>query len=160
MKLVLEVTSGPSQGQQIQAKAGETVSIGRTPKASNPLADNFMSGAHFAVECDANGCRLRDLNSRNGTKLNNELVTEAVLKNGDQIHAGRTDFVVRIEAVPKSESVPAPAPLKPSEVATGAVAKKTSSPGKKSPKTKQSAPPVSESIRPREVKTERRQMTA
>ena len=159
MKLVLEVTSGPFQGQQIQAKAGETVSIGRTPKASNPLADNFMSGAHFAVECDANGCRLRDLNSRNGTKLNNELVTEAVLKNGDQIHAVRTNFLVRIEAVPKSESVPAPTPLKSGEVATGAVAQKPSSRGKKAEKIKPPAPPLSKGIRPREVKTERR-MTA
>ena len=95
MLLTLEVISGPLQGKKIEAKLGETVSIGRTPKASAPLADNFMSGAHFAVECDANGCRLRDLNSRNGTKLNGELVTEAVLKNGDQIYAGRTKFVVR-----------------------------------------------------------------
>src|SRR2546425_10401232 len=113
MRLVLEIISGPLQGKKIEAKAGETVSIGRTPKASNPVADNFMSGAHFAVECDANGCRLRDLNSRNGTKLNGELVTEAVLKDGDRVYAGRTDFVVRIEAVPKTESVPAPTPLKP-----------------------------------------------
>ena len=47
MGLILEVTSGPLQGKQIEAKLGETVSIGRTPKASAPLADNFMSGAHF-----------------------------------------------------------------------------------------------------------------
>src|SRR5947208_17086422 len=118
MLLTLEVISGPLQGKKIEAKLGETVSIGRTPKASAPLADNFMSGAHFAVECDANGCRLRDLNSRNGTKLNGELVTEAVLKNGDQIYAGRTNFLLQIEAVPQRESVPAPAPLKPSQGAS------------------------------------------
>src|SRR2546422_1026716 len=84
-----------------------------------------------AVNCDARACGLRDLNSRNGTKLNGEMVAEAVLKNGDQIHAGRTNFVVRIEAVPESESVSAPAPMKPSEIATAAVAQKPSSRGKK-----------------------------
>ena len=159
MKLVLEVISGPLQGKQIEAKVGETVSIGRTPKASNPIADNFMSGAHFAVECDANGCRLRDLNSRNGTKLNGELVTEAVLKNGDQIYAGRTKFVVRIETVPKSESVSAPAPMKPGEVPTGAVAQKPSPRGQKSEKIKPPAPPIRESLPPPE-KSRRRQVTS
>src|SRR5437588_5088838 len=159
MLLTLEVTSGPLQGKQIEAKLGETVSIGRTPKASAPLADNFMSGAHFAVECNANGCRLRDLNSRNGTKLNGELVTEAVLKNGDQIYAGRTKFVVRIEAVPKSESVSAPAPMKPGEVATGAVAQKPSPRVKKSEKIGSPAPPISEKVPPPE-KSGRRQMTS
>src|SRR5260370_36853562 len=118
-----------------------------------------MSGAHFAVECDANRCRLRYRASRNGTKLNGELVTEGVLKNGDRVYAGRTDFIVRIEAFAKSESVPAPAPLKPSEVPTAAVAQEPSSRGKKSEKIKSPAP-VSESIRPREAKTERRQMTS
>src|SRR5207244_970862 len=119
-----------------------------------------MSGAHFAVECDARACRLRDLNSRNGTKLNGELVTQAVLRDGDRVHAGRTDFVVRIEAVPKSESVSAPTPLKPGEIATGAVAQKPSSRGKKSEKIKTPSSPGSERIRPREVQSERRQMTA
>jgi pSer/pThr/pTyr-binding forkhead associated (FHA) protein len=159
MKLVLEVTSGPLEGQQIVANIGETVSIGRTPKASNPVADNFMSGAHFAVECGADGCRLRDLNSRNGTKLNGELVTEAVIKTGDQIHAGRTNFIVRIETVPKSESVPAPAPLKPSEVATKAVAQKPSSRGKKSEKIESPATPISEKVPPPE-RSSRRQVTS
>jgi len=159
MKLVLEVTSGPLEGQQIVANIGETVSIGRTPKASNPVADNFMSGAHFAVECGAEGCRLRDLNSRNGTKLNGELVTEAVIKTGDQIHAGRTNFAVRIEIVPKSESVPAPAPMKPSEVATKAVAQKPSPRGKKSEKIESPAPAISEKVPPPE-KSRRRQVTS
>jgi pSer/pThr/pTyr-binding forkhead associated (FHA) protein len=56
-----------------------------------------MSGQHFAVEYGRKSCRLRDLNSRNGTKLNGEPITDMVLKGGDQIYAGRTDFVVRIE---------------------------------------------------------------
>src|SRR5947208_1288786 len=158
MLLTLEVISGPLRGKKIEAKIGETVSIGRTPKASNPIADNFMSGAHFAVECGADGCRLRDLNSRNGTKLNGELVTEAVLKNGDQIHAGRTKFVVRIETVPKSESVSAPAPMKPSEIATAAVAQKPSSRGKKSERIESPAPAISENV-PTPEKSRRRQVT-
>jgi len=137
--LTLEVISGPLQGKKIEAKIGETVSVGRTPKASVPLADNFLSGAHFAIECAADRCRLRDLNSRNGTKLNDELVTEAALKNGDQIYAGRTTFVVRIE-LPKSEPVPAEPPSQPREVN---VAQRPSSRSKKS-KTLKPPPSTSE----------------
>lgn len=159
MRLILEVISGPKKGQKIEAGSGQTIRIGRTPKADVPTGDTFMSGAHFAVECDANGCRLRDLNSRNGTKLNGELVTEAVLKNGDQIHAGRTNFVVRIETVPKSESVPAPAPLKPSEVATEGVAQKPSPRDKRSEKIESPPPPISEKV-PAPERRGRRQMTS
>jgi pSer/pThr/pTyr-binding forkhead associated (FHA) protein len=97
MRLILEVMSGPFQGKQIEAEVGQTVRIGRTPQSEVALEDNFMSGTHFAVECELGGCRLRDLNSRNGTKLNGEVVTEALLNEGDQIHAGRTDFIVHIE---------------------------------------------------------------
>src|SRR5207237_10667988 len=41
MKLVLEVTPGPFQGQQIQAKDREAVRIGPPAKAHNTLADHL-----------------------------------------------------------------------------------------------------------------------
>lgn len=97
MRLILEVTSGPFQGKRIEAESGQTVSVGRTPKSDVAFEDNFLSGRHFAIECGLRSCRLRDLKSRNGTKLNGELITDATLKEGDQVHAGRTDFVVKIE---------------------------------------------------------------
>ena len=163
MRLVLEVISGPYAGKRIEAEAGQVVRIGRTIKADIALEDTFLSGVHFAIECDAKACRLRDLNSRNGTQLNGELITEAPLKDGDQVHAGRTDFVVRIEAVPKSGVVPGQAPSQPSEVATGAVAQKPSSGGKMSKKLEPPVPafsPVSESVPSPQVKSEQRQMSA
>ena len=97
MRLILEVISGPFQGKQIEAKVGETVRIGRTPKANVAMDDTFLSGEHFAIVCDLSGCLVRDLNSRNGTQLNGKMITEAPLTDGDQIHAGKTDFKVRIE---------------------------------------------------------------
>lgn len=97
MRLILEVIEGPFKGKQIEAKVGQTVRIGRTPKANVAMDDTFLSGEHFAIECDLSGCRVRDLNSRNGTQLNGKMITEAPLADGDQIHAGKTDFKVRIE---------------------------------------------------------------
>jgi len=98
MHLILEVVSGPAKGKRIEADNGQTVSIGRTRKANIALGDDFMSGAHFAVECRTQHCHVRDLKSRNGTKLNGELITEAVLTDGDRIFAGHTDFVARIQS--------------------------------------------------------------
>jgi pSer/pThr/pTyr-binding forkhead associated (FHA) protein len=109
MRLVLEVTSGPHQGERLEISSGQTVRVGRTRKAELALADNFLSGVHFAVECDAKGCRARDLNSRNGTKVNGNLIVEAALKNGDHIFAGKTNFTVRIEPLEPKPAAEKPA---------------------------------------------------
>ncbi|HKR11878.1 MAG TPA: DUF4123 domain-containing protein [Pyrinomonadaceae bacterium] len=97
MRLILEVISGPHKGQKIIAQAGQVVGIGRTSKAAVAMEDTFMSGQHFAIECVGGACGVRDLDSRNGTKLNDERITRAVVRDGDRIHAGQTDFLVHIE---------------------------------------------------------------
>ena len=97
MRLVLEVISGPHSGQKITARAGQVVSIGRTAKAAVAIEDTFLPSQHFAIECVGGGCGVRDLGSRNGTKLNDERITRAVLHEGDRIHAGQTDFLVHVE---------------------------------------------------------------
>jgi pSer/pThr/pTyr-binding forkhead associated (FHA) protein len=104
MRLVLEILSGSNRGRQINVETGETVRVGRARPAEVALGDDFMSGLHFALKCDARGCRVRDLNSRNGTKVNGELIIEAPLKDGDQLFAGRTHFSVRLEGAKSSTS--------------------------------------------------------
>ncbi|HEX6730149.1 MAG TPA: DUF4123 domain-containing protein [Pyrinomonadaceae bacterium] len=98
-RLVLEVVSGPHQGERIEVGAGAVVRVGRTAKADIILQDTFMSGEHFAVECDSQTCLLVDLKSRNGTSLNGKGITTEPIHDGDKIHAGKTDFFVRIEDV-------------------------------------------------------------
>jgi pSer/pThr/pTyr-binding forkhead associated (FHA) protein len=56
-----------------------------------------MSGEHFAVEGDGTVWRIRDLKSRNGTKVNGKRITSVELNEGDRIHAGSTDFIVHLE---------------------------------------------------------------
>ena len=97
MHVVLEVVKGPDPERVIKVNLDEVVRVGRTSKSNVVMIDNFMSGSHFSVECKSNGCYLRDLRSRNGTKLNGKLIIEAPLRNGDRVFAGSTDFVVRIE---------------------------------------------------------------
>src|SRR5713101_2639089 len=107
MRDILEIGTGALAGTKIPLKTGQPFRIGRTQKADHPVPDDkLMFGLHFVIECTEKGCRIRDLNSSNGTFLNGKKVAEATLQNGDEIVAGKTKFVVRIE----SEKVEAPAP--------------------------------------------------
>ena len=97
MHLVLEIRSGSLLGQRTKVEPGHALRVGRTSRADLVILDDtHMSSVHFVVECDAKGCVLRDLNSRNKTFLNGEEVGAAALKHGDMILAGETTFLVQI----------------------------------------------------------------
>ncbi|MFN2531628.1 MAG: DUF4123 domain-containing protein [Pyrinomonadaceae bacterium] len=97
MRLALEITSGPLLGKKILASPNQVVRIGRTTKADFATDDGFMSSEHFAIEGNGTVWKIRDLKSRNGTKLNGQKIDSAELHEGDTIHAGSTDFIVRLE---------------------------------------------------------------
>jgi pSer/pThr/pTyr-binding forkhead associated (FHA) protein len=110
MQILLEVRSGPIAGTKIPLKPSQLLRVGRHPQADQSIPDDKrMSSLHFAVECSEKGCRLRDLQSSNGTFLNGARVKEAILVNGDEIRAGGTVFVIRIVAE-EAQVVPAPSP--------------------------------------------------
>lgn len=109
MRLILEIVSGPHAGKKIQLEAGQVVRVGRTGKADFATQDSYMSGEHFAVECDGKTGRVRDLNSRNGTLLNEERVAEGTLHDGDRVFAGQTNFIVKIEGAAAPAIVRPPA---------------------------------------------------
>jgi len=99
MLLILEATAGPVTGRRIEVPPGSVLRIGRTPKSDYAIGeDSYLSGQHFSVEWDGNGCIVRDLGSSNGTFLNGARITEAPAKEGDSIVAGGSTFTVRVEA--------------------------------------------------------------
>jgi pSer/pThr/pTyr-binding forkhead associated (FHA) protein len=97
MRIVLEIVSGALTGERVQIEANQVVRVGRTDTADFPTRDAFMSGEHFLISCDGKHGRVRDLNSRNGTLLNDRKVKEATLHDGDRLFAGKTNFVVKID---------------------------------------------------------------
>ncbi|MGB7283185.1 MAG: FHA domain-containing protein [Candidatus Acidiferrum sp.] len=100
MAVILEIKAGPFAGQKISVVTGQTVTLGRAEgRAEFALPhDTFMSGVHFAVECTAQGCRVQDRKSSNGTFLNGARTKDAMLANGDEIKGGQTVFAVKIVA--------------------------------------------------------------
>ena len=75
----------------------ETMSIGRRNTSDICLADGSVSGHHAdIIRSVQNGevCYiLRDNDSTNGTRINNEPVTEKVLKNSDLIAFGNVEVL-------------------------------------------------------------------
>ncbi len=102
----LWVQEGAGRGTWFVLPAAEVV-LGRDLDADVPLADAQASRRHAALVPGADGLRLRDLGSRNGTRVNGVPETDAFLRDGDRIRIGRTLFVYRsdLPAVGADESV-------------------------------------------------------
>jgi pSer/pThr/pTyr-binding forkhead associated (FHA) protein len=117
MKILLELRSGPQVGTKIPLAYGQPLRIGRNPKADHAFPDDkLMSSLHFAIDHTKEGCRIRDLQSSNGTFLNGARVKEAPLSNGDEIRAGNTVFVIRILTDEPLSAPPPRSELKPEQV--------------------------------------------
>jgi hypothetical protein len=96
MTVTLLVIQGPYVGRQIQVGAGQVVRVGRTDRSEHAFPnDTYLSGAHFEITGDEQGCRIRDLGSSNGTFINGAKIELGAVKEGDQIAAGETVFVVQ-----------------------------------------------------------------
>jgi len=71
------------------------VTIGRDPACDCRLDDHTVSAQHARLTYHLNQWWVQDLNSRNGTFLNQELVSEPlVIVSGDQIRCGQAVFQV------------------------------------------------------------------
>jgi adenylate cyclase len=74
--------------QQYTFNEGE-VTIGRSPDCQIVLKDFGISRTHARVIVDADGARILDLKSKNGTQVNGVPVVEAPLKDNDRILLGK-----------------------------------------------------------------------
>jgi len=83
---------GPFQGQTLSLPEGE-VSIGRESTNQMSVFDGSLSRRHCVLERTGSEVRIRDLGSRNGTRVNSVPVTEQRLQHGDQISVGSSLFV-------------------------------------------------------------------
>lgn len=94
----LEVVEGPHAGQFVALDQHATVVVGRSEQSQPRLEkDTFFSRFHFRLEFQPPECLLIDLNSRNGTFVNDQQVSECLLKDGDTISGGRTKIRFSLE---------------------------------------------------------------
>lgn len=134
MKAVFKVLEGPVEHDMLVIRDGETLTIGRESQADIPVnADQQMSSVHMSVECKDGRCVVQDLNSTNGTFINERrLEKSAVVHEGDVIRCGVTRFEVQQAPAPAQDAPP------PNTNATAAVP-----PAEAPPLTSKTAPPGS-----------------
>jgi general secretion pathway protein E len=72
----------------------QKVSIGRHPDNAIPLTDDQASRFHAEIEPCEGGYQVKDLNSKNGTKVNETKVKDAKLRPGDVIRVGSHEFLL------------------------------------------------------------------
>jgi hypothetical protein len=100
MSASLEIISGSDAGEKFVLPLGKRMKVGRANDADIYLrADPLVSDLQFAIWSDEGGCYIEDLSSQHGTLLNGREVRQGVIKNGDEIVAGITHFLVRIGEV-------------------------------------------------------------
>ena len=99
MQVTLTVTDGPHLGRVFTFREHDNFIVGRAACAHFrlPLKDKYFSRVHFMVEVNPPSCRLVDMGSTNGTRVNGRKVAKADLEDGDRIQGGETGISVAIE---------------------------------------------------------------
>ena len=101
----IRVKNGPSQGQVF--KIGEKpLSIGRDDACDFPLQDKGASRRHAEVFRIGDMCFIRDLDSKNGTFVNDARIGEEMLRDGDRIQIGGTVILFEPQSAPESGDGP------------------------------------------------------
>lgn len=80
-------------GQEVRLSRGR-VTLGRGQANSVSLNDLSVSSTHAEIRDRGEWVELRDLNSRNGTKVNGRRVFQVALEAGDRIHLGEVELEV------------------------------------------------------------------
>lgn len=103
----LEIKS-PRGTERLELEGGVAVPVGRSREnLVKNEADDSMSRQHCLFEPAANGWAVRDLGSRNGTRVNGQRIsTPTSLASGDMVKAGRLEirFVEPEAAQPRTQA--------------------------------------------------------
>jgi hypothetical protein len=126
MRITIQIQSGPSKGHRYALATGQQMTFGRSAECDISFPDDIqMSSKHFQLIVDQTTCRMRDLESTNGTSVNEQPADTARIDHEDTIRAGDTTLQIAIEghsatketdalqpeATPSLQSPPPPAKI-------------------------------------------------
>ncbi len=75
----------------------EKITVGRLPDNTLQLDDGSISSHHAEIVQEGGQYHLHDLGSTNGTFVNDEQITDVILKHGDEVRFGRVPAVFSAE---------------------------------------------------------------
>jgi len=97
MPYAVRVRTGSEEGELYPLFDNREITIGRSPTNNIFVRDKNVSRIHCQIVVSNGSATLTDLQSTNGTFVNNERITECVLKVNDLIRVGAT--LLEVEAV-------------------------------------------------------------
>jgi len=95
------VIYGSDLGRKYNLEAPALV-VGRSSKSDVQIDQESVSRAHSKIVNSGRAIRIRDLGSTNGTYVNDELIDERTLEDGDFIQDRPHDFQVSFPAATSS----------------------------------------------------------
>ncbi len=109
-RFTFTVSEGADRGTSVilDEATPSRIFVGTSPACELRLTDRSSSRRHAALDIDARGVRLTDLDSTNGTFVNGVQVYEANLRGGELVRVGQTTIEVK-QPLPSSPVDVAPA---------------------------------------------------
>jgi pSer/pThr/pTyr-binding forkhead associated (FHA) protein len=104
----LQILTGDAKGQKVDIDRDRII-IGRSPDNVAVINDPSVSGKHCVIIREGRRFTVRDLDSTNGTKLNNVAIKECRLSPKDIVTAGSVEVVFDGDDVEPDEDYFAPA---------------------------------------------------
>jgi pSer/pThr/pTyr-binding forkhead associated (FHA) protein len=90
MPYAVRVRTGSEEGELYPLLENREITIGRSPTNNIFVRDKNVSRVHCQIVVSSGAVTLTDLQSTNGTFVNNERTTECVMKVNDLIRVGTT----------------------------------------------------------------------
>ena len=120
----LRITSEAENGKLFWLNLGQCSTFGRTERSDCPIpSDSSLSSEHFRVTCGADQCTIEDMQSRSGVWLNGKKISKAMLRDGDHVRAGETEFSIEVQGIAGAASTDGTEKASP-VVATGSKQRK------------------------------------
>ncbi len=94
--------NGPLRGHDFRIDS-DHITIGAIGDADLQIDDEFASKHHCSIRYSDGVYSITDLDSTNGTFVNNEKIIKATIKDGDKIKIGQTEFIFKMVLLPEKD---------------------------------------------------------
>ena len=84
----IHILNGPEKGKSYDLING-TIDIGRSPENDINMNDRSVSRKHLRIHREGNAYFIKDLQSTNGTYINEKRIDIAILSEGTEVRVGK-----------------------------------------------------------------------
>src|ERR1051326_2883335 len=94
MWILQSATDGDGDSWTFRMAPGAIKTVGRAPRADFVVEAALVSRLHCRLTANDNAIDVVDLDSTNGTYINNQRIRSGTLANGDRLKIGRVEMTI------------------------------------------------------------------